>query len=74
MIGVLPEKGATSWRDQDDIVVIPVLTAMHQLLGKEYVDYIDIEVATAGEMDAVRDITIELMTTRHRVPPSQRQD
>jgi len=74
VIGVLPEKGATSWRDQDDVVVIPVLTAMHRLLGKDYVDYIDIEVANPGEMDAVRDATIELMTIRHRVPPSQRQD
>ena len=74
VIGVLPEKGVTTWRDQDDLVVIPLLTAMHRLLGKDYLDYIDIEVVSPGEMDAVRDTAIELMVQRHRVPPSQRQD
>src|SRR3989344_6618524 len=34
VIGILPEKGANAWRDQDDIVVIPVQTAMYRLLGK----------------------------------------
>ena len=44
IIGVLPEKGATGWRDQDDVVVIPISTAMYRVLGKEYVDGIDVEV------------------------------
>ena len=73
IIGILPEKGATSYRDQDDIIVIPVLTAMHRLLGKEYVDYIDIEVADASEIDAVQAATLSLMTSRHKVPLSQTQ-
>ena len=28
VIGILPQKGATGWRDQDDVVVMPVTTAM----------------------------------------------
>ncbi|TAM44581.1 MAG: ATP-binding cassette domain-containing protein [Gammaproteobacteria bacterium] len=74
VIGILPEKGATGWRDQDDVVVIPVNTAMHRLLGKDYVDYIDIEVRNAQEMQAANDAVKALMQTRHRVPVSQRQD
>ena len=74
IIGVLPEKGATSWRDQDDIVVMPVQTAMYRLLGKNYVDYIDIEVAGPGDLEPVSEATRQHMFTRHRVPPSQRQD
>jgi macrolide transport system ATP-binding/permease protein len=74
VIGILPEKGATGWRDQDDIVVIPLTTAMHRLFGKDYVDYIDIEVTSVGEMDRTRDAVNELMLMRHRVPPSLRQD
>ncbi len=73
VIGILPEKGATGWRDQDDVVVIPVNTAMHRLLGKEYVDYIDIEVRNAQEMEAVNKAVNDLMLQRHRVPLSQRQ-
>jgi macrolide transport system ATP-binding/permease protein len=74
VIGILPEKGATSWRDQDDIIVIPVLTAMHRLLGKDYIDYIDIEVADANEIDAVQSAVLSLMMNRHKVPLSQSQD
>jgi len=74
VIGVLPEKGATGFQDQDDVVVIPVLTAMYRLLGKDYVDYIDIETDTAADLQPVTDSVTQLMLARHKVPPSQRQD
>jgi len=74
VIGVLPEKGATGFQDQDDVVVIPVLTAMYRLLGKDYVDYIDIEAETSADLQPVTDTVTQLMLTRHKVPPSQRQD
>ena len=54
VIGILPEKGATSFRDQGDVIVIPVSTAMHRLLGKDYVDYIDVEVADGKEMESAQ--------------------
>ena len=74
VIGVLPEKGANSYRDQDDIVVIPVLTAMRRVLGKDYVDYIDIEVADANEIPSAQRAVQNLMMTRHKVALSQGQD
>jgi macrolide transport system ATP-binding/permease protein len=73
VIGVLPAKGATSWRDQDDVVVLPVATAMHRLLGKEFVDSIEIEVRDARSLDAAEDGVLDIMYARHRVPPSQRE-
>lgn len=74
VIGVLPEKGATGWRDQDDIIVIPVLTAMHRLLGKDYVDSIELEVREAAAIPTVQDTALDLMYSRHRVPVSLRQE
>jgi len=74
VIGVLPEKGATAFRDQDDMMVIPLLTAMHRLLGKDYVDYIDIEVASAGEIESTQKALEALMFARHRIPVSQQED
>ena len=47
---------------------------MHRLLGKDYVDYIDIEVRNAQEMEAANKAVNELMLQRRRVPVSQRQD
>jgi macrolide transport system ATP-binding/permease protein len=74
VIGVLPTKGATGFRDQDDTIVIPVLTAMHRLFGKDYVDSIDIEVADAADLDATQKQAMDFMMSRHKVPPSQQQD
>ena len=74
VIGILPEKGANAWRDQDDIVVIPVQTAMYRLLGKNYVDYIDIEAYSADQLEPIIENAKQLMLERHRVPPSLSQD
>ncbi len=74
IIGILPEKGATGWRDQDDVIIVPLYTAMYRLLGKNYLDYIDIEVANAAQIEETNTAVNELMISRHRVPPSQRQD
>jgi macrolide transport system ATP-binding/permease protein len=74
VIGVLPEKGSNSWRDQDDLVVVPVHTAMYRLLGKTYVDYIDIEAASAQAIEQVEQEVRDLMVARHRIPPVYRED
>ncbi len=74
VIGVLPPKGATGWRDQDDTVIIPAQTAMYRLFGKPYIDSIDIQVADPQAMDDALDQVVELMATRHRVQPAQKED
>lgn len=73
IIGILPEKGGNAFMDQDDVVVIPVTTAMKRLLGKEYVDSIDIKVADANKMNDVTDRTKSLMIARHRLRAEQEQ-
>ncbi len=70
VIGVLPEKGSTTWRDQDDVIVIPLNTAMRRLLGKDYVDSVDIEVSDPALMVQAQDEIKNLVTKRHRMPPS----
>ena len=67
IIGVLPEKGASTFRDQDDIIIIPTLTAMHRLLGKEYIDSIDLEITDSNQLDFAEEKIISMMNTRHRV-------
>ncbi len=74
VIGILPEKGASTFRDQDDIIIIPITTAMYRLLGKTYVDYIDIEVGNPEDMVAAQAVVGEAIIQRHKVPPSQQQD
>jgi len=68
VIGVLPEKGASPWMDQDDLIVIPVTTAMRRLLGKNFLDSVDIEVNETLNMPTVSDGIVGLMLKRHRLP------
>ncbi len=70
VIGIMPEKGATAWRDQDDVIAIPLTTAMRRLLGKDHVDSIDIEVDSPADMAPAQDAVRELVIRRHRLPPS----
>ena len=74
VIGVLPEKGSSGFRDQDDQIIIPVFTAMYRLLGKEYIDTIEIEANEVSRTDALQDEIMALMLERHKVPPSQKDD
>ena len=71
VIGIVPEKGATGWRDQDEIIVLPLSTAMYRLLGKTYVDSIDIEVRSASDIVATEDAVTALMLNRKHVAESQ---
>lgn len=73
VIGVLPVKGANSWRDRDDEIVMPVYSAMYRLLGKNHFDAIDIEVISADQIDAVQESVLTLMQTRKRLPPALRE-
>jgi len=67
VIGVLPKKGATTFRDQDDLAVIPVTTAMYRVLGKQYVDTIDAEVRDPSLMEEAQEAIRTLIMKRHRL-------
>jgi len=69
VLGILPSLGANAFHDQDDVVVIPLLTAMKRLLGKDYLDEIDVEVANPAEMSYVQNEANELIIRRHRLTP-----
>ena len=71
VVGVLPEKGSSGWRDMDDIVIIPVTTAMNRLLGKDFVDSIDVEVRDSSLMESAQDSIRQLIMRRHRLGREQ---
>jgi len=72
VIGVLPEKGESFHRDQDDVVILPVTTAMYRLLGKDYVDSIDVEVKNADLIEAAQEAIGQLL--RKRQPKNSDED
>ena len=74
VIGVLPRKGSTGFRDQDDMIIVPLNTAMHRVLGKSYVDTVSIECTSPDVMPAVMDAIRALMRKRHRLPDYKDDD
>ena len=74
VIGVLPLKGAQGPRDQDDVVVIPLQTAMKTVLGKTYVDSIWLEMSDIGRMEQAQADIKQLMRKRHNVPAQKDDD
>lgn len=74
VIGLLPEKGATGWRDQDDVIMVPLQTGMKRLLGKTTVDSIDLQIDKNADMSALQEEILNYVTVRHRIPESQKED
>lgn len=66
VIGVLPEKGSSGFRDEDDAVMIPLTTAMQRLFGNKYVERIEVQIDAADNMDRAQDDILALMALRHR--------
>jgi len=67
VIGVLPEKGATGFHDQDDTVLIPVTTAMYRVFGKEYIDSIYVEAKSPDLIDAAQEAITGLIIKQHHL-------
>jgi len=74
VIGVLPEKGATGWHDQDDIVVIPVTTAMYRVFGKEYIDSIFAEVKNPGLLESAQESISNVIKKLHHLSDKESED
>jgi macrolide transport system ATP-binding/permease protein len=67
VIGIAPEKGLSGYRDRDDIIYIPVTTAMHRVLGKDYLDQIYVEVSDVNLMKTAQAEIERILRKRHRL-------
>jgi macrolide transport system ATP-binding/permease protein len=66
VVGVLPEKGSSGYRDYDDTGFVPSSTAMRRLFGKEHVDRIEIQIDDAENMERAQTDILALLAQRHR--------
>jgi macrolide transport system ATP-binding/permease protein len=69
VIGVLPSKGSdNNGNDKDDIIVVPLQTAMYRVLGKQYVDWIDTSATDASVVDDTENKLQDLTTEWPHIP------
>jgi macrolide transport system ATP-binding/permease protein len=71
VIGVLPSKGANSWHDQDDNMLIPVTTAMYRVFGKDYIDTIYVEARGPEMLESLTEKIKTIIIKEHRLNKSE---
>ncbi len=75
VVGLLQSKGQSSMgQDQDDMIYIPLTTAMERVLGITYVQSINVEVSDASKMDQVQDEIETLLRQRHHLTQAHKED
>ncbi|MDD3065272.1 MAG: ABC transporter permease [Endomicrobiaceae bacterium] len=66
VIGILPVKGAQGHRDGDDIIIVPLNTAMKRLLGTRYVSSVSVEVQE-GKINETEKYLLATMLERNKL-------
>lgn len=75
VIGVLESKGQSSvGQDQDDVVIVPLTTAMDRLLAVTYVQTINVQVSSQNKMDEVQANIETLLRQRHHLTGMKEND
>ncbi|MBR4631916.1 MAG: ABC transporter permease [Elusimicrobia bacterium] len=70
VIGILPVKGAQGYRDGDDMIIVPLNTAMKRLLGTNYVSSVAVEVQE-GKMSETETYLLKTMLERNKLTSEQ---
>ncbi|MBU3665891.1 MAG: ATP-binding cassette domain-containing protein [Chthoniobacterales bacterium] len=68
VIGVLKPRGDQGPWDADDVVVIPLQTAMYRVMGKRYVDSIDVAVRDSDMVDQAQAQIWDLFSSWPKAP------
>ena len=71
VLGILEERGGSSFGSEDDVVLVPLTTAQARLLRRGTRDRVDIIIASASSADTVplaAEEIAEILRTRHRTP------
>jgi len=76
VIGVLKSKGAGAFgQDQDDVVIVPVTTALRRVFNRTNLSTINVEATSGSTMDLATEQISRLLRERHHIlPPYEDND
>jgi putative ABC transport system permease protein len=75
VVGVLSAKGGAGFGgNQDDIVMVPLATAQHRLLGITHVHTIVVSAVSGSQVNTAVDEITDLLRQRHRIRPGENAD
>ena len=70
VLGMLEPKGSGSWgQDQDDVILVPISTAMRRVLNRQYLDNILVRCTTPEMMPLAQEQISSFLRNRHHLPP-----
>jgi putative ABC transport system permease protein len=74
VIGVMSEKGSSGFRDEDDVIFVPLRTAQKRLFGVDYVSTINASVKSVELSDRASAEITNLLRSRHRIGTGEESD
>jgi macrolide transport system ATP-binding/permease protein len=74
VIGVMSEKGGSGFRDEDDVIFVPLKTAQKRLFGVDYVSVINVQAKGEEVMDQASSEITSLLRERHRLKSDDEDD
>ena len=75
VVGVLNSKGQSSMgQDQDDVVFVPLTTAMQRLMGITYIRNITIQCENENTIEQVQSDVVTLLRQRHKIRTAEADD
>ncbi len=74
IVGVTVSKGGTGFMNQDDIIFVPLTTAMSQLFGVKYLTSIALEVKSSDLMTAAENEVGYFLLARHKISDPTQAD
>ena len=70
VVGVLRTKGSGAFgQDQDDVMVVPVMTALRRVFNRTYLSAINVEATSGRTMDLATEQISRLLRQRHHLLP-----
>ncbi len=67
VIGVMSQKGSGGFRDENDVIFVPLATAQKRLFGVDYVSTINVEAKSQAVMDKASTEITNLLRERHKI-------
>ena len=75
VVGVMSVKGGQGWGgSQDDVILVPLTTAMRKLTNRTSVNAIAVSAVSEREVSEASEQITELLRQRHRIRPGADQD
>lgn len=67
VIGIAPPKGAMGFGDRDDVIIVPLNTAIYRVIGKDRLSSIEVQVTQPDLLDSSMDLLTSLLRKRHKL-------